>query len=323
MKPFESILSPKLEEYIAYRKGLGYTDENVRAGLLHFDQYLKEKGADGDTLQPAFFLEFRESLKGEPRTVNGILSQVRGFFRFLVRLEEYRENPLEDIPPQSERAYIPFVFSPEQTQALLIAIQKRLRKTPEHFLKDLAVYLALLMCARCGLRISEPLHLLRTSFRPEEGTIYIEKTKFKKNRLIPVPNSVKTEIQNYLAVRSSWLPEDKNPYLLAGDKLKGLNDNRVSLVFREAVKDTGLDQPRRIIANTVFGRPIVHCLRHSFAINTLKHIRDDRRSPQAALPILAAYMGHRKYRYTALYLKVLDAEQRKNLVDFSIGQEDI
>ena len=299
-------------------------DEYVRTGLLHFDRYLQEEKADGDTLQPAFLLKFRDSLTGEPRTVNSILSQVRGFFQFLVRQGIYNENPLEDVPPRPERAYIPFVFSPEETEALLTAIQKRLRNTPEHFLKDLSVYLAILMCARCGLRISEPLHLLRTSFRPEEGTIYIEKTKFKKDRLIPAPNSVKTEIENYLAVRRSLLPDDKNPYLLAGGKLMGLNSNRVSFVFREAVNDIGLDQPRRTIANTTFGKPIVHCLRHSFAINTLKRIRDDGRSPQAALPILAAYMGHRKYRYTALYLKVLDAEQRKNLVDFAIGhQEDI
>lgn len=322
MKPFESSLASKLEEYIIYRKNLGYTDENLRSGLLYFDQYLQEKKADGDVLQPSFFLEFRESLRGEPRTVNHILSKVRGFFQFLVRREEYRENPLQDIPPRSERAYIPFVFSPEETEKLLTAIQKRLRRTPEYFLKDLAVYLAILMSARCGLRISEPLRLLRTSFRSEEGTIYIEKTKFKKDRLIPVPNSAKMEIENYLSARASLFPEDQNPYLLAGTKQKRLNGNQVSFVFRQAVKDIGLDQPRRIIANTVFGRPIVHSLRHSFAINTLKRIREKGRSPQAALPILAAYMGHRKYRYTALYLKVVDAGQRQGLVDFALGHQE-
>lgn len=322
MKAFESVLASKLEEYISYRKGLGYTDENVRAGLLHLDKYLQKSKADGAALQPSFFLEFREGLRGEPRTVNGILSRVRGFFQFLVRQEVYLENPLEDIPSRSERAYIPFVFSPEKTEDLLIAVQKRLRRTPEYFLKDLAVYLTILLSARCGLRISEPLRLLRTSFRSEEGTIYIEKTKFNKDRLIPVPNSVQMEIENYLAARDSLFPEDQNPYLLAGIGDKRLTTDHVSSVFRQAVRDIGLDQPRRIIANTVFGRPIFHSLRHSFAINTLKRIREEGRSPQAALPILAAYMGHRKYRYTALYLKVVDAEQRQGLVDFALGHQE-
>jgi integrase/recombinase XerD len=40
--------------------------------------------------------------------------------------------------------------------------------------------------------------------------------------------------------------------------------------------------------------------------------------------VLATFMGHRKYRYTAVYLKVLDAEKRQQLVDFSIkAQKDI
>ncbi len=322
MKPFKSLMASRLEEYVTYRKNLGYTDENVRAGLLHFDRYLQETKADGDNLRPSFFLDLRESLKGDPRTVNGILCQVRGFFQFLARLGAYRDNPLEDIPPRPERAYIPFVFSPEETEELLIVIQKGLRRTPECFLKDLAACLAILMYVRCGLRISEPLRLMRAGFRSEEGTIYIEKTKFNKDRLIPVPNSLKMEIENYLALRDALLPEDQNPYLLAADKQKGLNDSRVSFVFRQAVKDIGLDQPRRIIANTTFGRPVVHSLRHSFAINTLRRIREEGRSPQDALPVLAAYMGHRKYRYTSLYLKVLDAEQRKNLVDFAIGRQE-
>jgi hypothetical protein len=35
-------------------------------------------------------------------------------------------------------------------------------------------------------------------------------------------------------------------------------------------------------------------------------------------------MGHSKYRYTALYLKVLDAKRRQGFVDFAISRlEDV
>jgi integrase len=76
-----------------------------------------------------------------------------------------------------------------------------------------------------------------------------------------------------------------------------------------------------MIANVSFGSPTPHSLRHSFAVNTLKQIKERGKSLQAALPILAAYMGHRKYRYTAVYLKVLDANQRQQLVDFNISRQ--
>jgi len=180
---------------------------------------------------------------------------------------------------------------------------------------------ATLLIARCALRISEPLRLLCSHYRCNEGTLYIEKTKFKKDRLIPVPKSVIVEIENYLSVRKTFICNDQNPYLLAGQKHKAISAKQIYPVFHQAVKDIGLDQPRRIIANTTFGSPTPHSLRHSFAINTLKRIKALDKSPRDALPVLAAYMGHRKYRYTAVYLKVLDAEQRQGLIDFAISAQ--
>ena len=98
---------------------------------------------------------------------------------------------------------MPFVFSPEQIDQLLEAICKRLRKSKGSFLKGLGLYTAILLMARCGLRISEPLRILRKHYRRDDKTIYIDKTKFKKSRLIPVPNLAIPEIENYLSVRQA------------------------------------------------------------------------------------------------------------------------
>ena len=176
MKPFESFMAPKLEEYLVYRKNLGRAKGWLRYALFEFDQYLKEKMKEECVLQPSIFLELRKDLKHNPKTINLILSALRGFFQFLVRQDRYEHNPLKDIPPLPTRFFIPFVFSPQQIESLLAAICKRIRKNPKYFLIDLAVYQAILLLARCGMRISEPLRLLRNHYRREEGTLYIEKT---------------------------------------------------------------------------------------------------------------------------------------------------
>jgi len=321
MTLFKSFMALQLEEYIAYRRSLGYTDKSLRSLLRSFDRYLVEKSADQTSLEPGFFLELRKELKGEPRTVNGILSAIRGLFQYLIRKGIYKENPLLDIPLCTENAYIPFVFSPDQIEQLLLSIQKKIRKNRKHFFKDLTAYVAIVLMAQCGMRISEPLRLRREHYRSREGTLYIEKTKFSKDRLIPVPKPAINEINNYLAVRNTFI-QDQNPYLLAGQNGKRLTNNKIYPVFHQAVKDIGIDQSRRIIANTIFGAPTCHSLRHSFAINTLKQIKDQGKSPQYALPILSVYMGHRKYQYTAVYLKVLDAKHRQGLVDYAISMQD-
>jgi len=263
MKPFESFMGPELEQYLAWRDQQGYSTESLRCQLGAFDRYLGMKADPGQPFQPAFFLRLRQELTVEPRTVNTILSAVRGFFQFRVRQGLCEENPLKDIPALAQRTFIPFLFSVEQTDQMLSAICKSIRRTTEYFLLDLAVWLAIMLLAHCGMRLSEPLGLLRSHWRPREETLYIENTKFGKDRLIPVPGPVGVQILNCLAVRSALLFEDQNPYLLAGRQANPLQQHQIYRAFHQAVSQIGLNQPRRILGNMIFGAPTVHSLRHN------------------------------------------------------------
>jgi integrase len=326
MRRFESYLADPLERYLAYRRDcLGYRNHPTRFYLLAFDQYLKNNGPRRRKLSTRVFLEFRAEMNKSkaPSTVNKMLCTLRGLFAFLIRQDLYVHNPLQDIPSLPERWFIPFVFTEEQTNQLLAALCKRLRKRPEEFVTDLAVYMAIVFLARCGMRISEPIRLLSSHYRKEERTVYIEKTKFKKDRLIPLPQSACQELENYLAARKACLGEEENPYLLAGKVGRGLTREQVYRVFRKGVKAIGLEQPRRQHGDMSFGGPTPHSLRHAFAINTLKRIREAGRDPQHALPVLAAYMGHRKYHYTAAYLKVTDPNDVNGLIEFAKSRLDL
>lgn len=322
MKPFESFLATELEEYLAYRRGLGYIDRNLRSRLLGVDRYLQSRTDKSEPLTAAFFLGMRQELPGRPKTVNNILSAARGFFDFLVRRGDYAENPLHRIPPKREDGFIPFIFSPDHIEQLLEAARRRIRRDHDAFFHDFTVYSALLLQARCGMRISEPLRLKRHHYRSKERTLFIEKTKFGKQRLIPLPAATAREIDNYLAVRRSLRPGDTNPFLLPGKEDRSLSANRIYPFFHQVVGDIGQVQPRRIVADLVFGAPTPHCLRHSFAVNTLRAAKLRGQAAGRILPVLSAYLGHRKYRYTAVYLKVIDAEQRQGLVDFAFDRQE-
>jgi len=321
MNNFHSFLAPQLNEYLLYRQNLGYSISASRTHLIAFDRYLIKTNADCKTLQPCFFLEMRANLDMESRTVNMVFSSLRGFFKFLLRLELVRNNPLQDIPPLRENGIVPFVFSPMQTEQLLQAVCERVRRSEKHFLIDLALYTVILLLARCGMRISEPLNLRRHHYRRDDGALFIEKTKFKKQRLIPVPKNAIAELENYLSVRRTFQGHDLNPYLLAGKNRGPLRADQVRYLFRSALKKIGLDQARQVIGNMNFSRPTPHSLRHSFAVNTLIKIKKRGQSTQHALPVLAAHMGHCDYKNTAVYLRVADAQCRKNLVDFSLWQK--
>jgi integrase/recombinase XerD len=321
MKPFESFLAAQINDYLTYREGLGYAPRPCRDHLRLFDRYVHQAQADWNSLHPSFFLHMRSNLIMEASSVNHVLSVTRGFFRFLVRKGICENNPLLDIPPLKEEITVPFIFSPEQIDQLLKAICKKMRKTDASFVKELAMHIAILLMARCGMRISEPLHLLKGHYRREEGTLYIEKTKFTKDRLIPLPKAVIQEMENYLSVRAHLRPEDQNPYLLPGKDLNLIPDQQVRFLFHDALREIGITQPRKKLGNIIFNPPTPHCLRHSFAVNTLKAIKERGQSPQHALPVLATYLGHATYFNTSVYLKVADASSRKALYDFSVWQK--
>jgi len=317
MNKFKSFLAPQLKKYVIYRHNLGYAMKASLSHLKTFDHYLMQKQAQQVLLQPSFFMGMQADLKIEARSLNNIIASVRVFFNYLVRTGAYRQNPLKDIAYLPENDIMPYLFSPEQINLLLSAVSRRIRNQSRRiYLKDLSGYMAMVLLARCGLRIGEPLRLKLDHYRFEEKTIYIEKTKFKKDRLIPLPQAVAIEVENYLAARQRLLADVDSKYLLTNATGKGLTDHRVRTVFHRAVNDIGLKQPRQIIGSVNINSPTPHSLRHSFAINTLNRVKKRGGSANNALPVLAAYMGHSEYKHTLKYLKFIDAQQRLGLVNF-------
>lgn len=307
-----------MEKYLEYRCSLGYSIKAVDS-LGRLDRYLVTKNVTTlKTLTPLFFLQMRTDLAINQNTINRVIYALRGFFQYLVRIEFCQYNPLAGIPRFKENNIIPFIFSDQETDNLLEAAWRQVRREKQDFfLKDMGCCLALQLLARCGLRISEPLRLKLKDFRTDERTIYIRETKFRKDRLIPIPVDVARHLSDYLSLRNALLPADnQNPYLLVSDPGKGLPNQRIRNFFHQAVREIGLAQPKRVVGNTNISAPTPHSLRHSFAVNTLRRITERGDSPQNALAVLAVYMGHKKYTYTIYYLKLIDADQRRNLVDF-------
>ena len=322
MKSFESFLSGQMEAFIAYREQLGYSTETIRASLSTLDRYIAQQSDQDAVWQPMFYLKLRKELDQVPSSINLVLYAARCLFEYLKRTRRCHSNPVQDVPPLPTQAFIPFVFSSEQTNQLLDVVCKQIRKDRRYFLKDLSEYLAILLLARCGLRINEPLRLKVEHYRPEERTIYIEKTKFKKDRLIPIPKLVAEQIDNYLSVRATVAQSHPDTFLLIGNRQKKLDDQRIRSVFHKARRSIGIDRPRQVIGRTIFGQPKPHSLRHSFAIDTLRSAIARGQSAQNVLPVLAAYLGHVEYRHTMKYLKVIDAESGNRLLNFAGTQRE-
>jgi integrase/recombinase XerD len=126
-------------------------------------------------------------MQKNPNSVNKILSDIRGFFNFLIRQGLYTHNPSARYSAPSGEVFYSFCFSPEETDQLLKSISKRIRNTEEHFLTDVALYLTVLLLARCGMRIMEPLRLRLTQYRSGRRNHLHRENKVQKRPVDPAP----------------------------------------------------------------------------------------------------------------------------------------
>jgi integrase/recombinase XerD len=308
----KSFLSHKFNDYIHFRKSYGFKVVSDSSNLMKFDQYLCSSNAK--TLQDIdqlFILQMisMEAEKFNPSTVNQRITILSNFFDYLCRIEFIEINPLDGITHYKRLYYRPYVFSPKDLAILSDRLSKRLlmRDQEKYFLARLSHYTALSIQAECGLRISEVINLKIKDFDPLASTLYIEKTKFRKNRLIPIAHKTSIKISNYLNTRRSLIKVNKSsPYIFLSFLENKSNRKTVSQHFRMNLDETGIYHPPRLVGNTIIGSPCTHSLRHSFAVNTIRRWKAQGRDIDQIADTLATYMGHSSFVSTQVYLKALN-----------------
>ena len=324
---FNSFLNSKFEEYIVYRQTYGFTGRNERDNLVVFDQYLQRKRCKLlSELDGIFFLEMvaAESERCLPQTVGKRISVLHKFFQYLERIQFIENNPLTFMARPKGLYYQPHIFNPQEIKIILDYLSQRIwhNRSKNFFLARFSHYTALSLQAACGLRISEVINLKIEHFNPKDETLYIHRSKFRKDRLIPISNKTIMNLQNYLDIRRSQLGTvNENPYFfLTYWKDKG-NRKTLAQYFVMAVKELGMYQPPQIKGNVIMGPPCTHSLRHSFAVNTIRRWKAEGKNINQIADTLATYMGHCSFSNTQTYLKALNHAPEILIFDYKQGDQ--
>jgi integrase len=153
----------------------------------------------------------------------------------------------------------------------------------------------------CGLRVSEGIHLKLRDLDDRRGTIFIEKTKFNKDRLLPLHPSVLDRLRAHRDEhRRGAAPDDP---LIVNAQGRVHHVNTLSSHFRQDLIHLGLYHETREVDGVRHGSPRLHALRHSFAVHRLLRWYRDGADVQNKLPLLSTYLGHSAIEYTEVYLK--------------------
>jgi len=231
---------------------------------------------------------------------------VRGLGKYMVRMGHTAYVVPDRFAPVQEYVYVPYIFSDKELGLLLSNIDALCKNTTsEH--ASLVFSLLFRMLVGCGLRITEALSIKKQDVDLENGTLLLLNTKDKKERIVPMADSLCKACRKY-AYRIQFVQgADESPYFFPNPEGKAYAACSAYSRFRQALWLAGISHGGR-------GKgPRLHDLRHTFAVRVLNKWVREGKNLTTALPYLSVYMGHVGLKATQRYLK-LTAEMFPELV---------
>ena len=283
----------RVKDYLRLRRALGFQMRSQGEMLLRFGRYLDGAGHRGPlTTETALRWANRPHLSRSSRAKR--LSAVRCFARYLAARDGQTEVPERYLVPKVCFRQQPHLYSPRELEQLLAATEQL---WPTYPLKRL-VYRTLFGLLACtGLRVSEALKLNADHVDLQRGVLWIEQTKFKKSRLVPLHPTATHALRRYAQARYGQLDVRDNSPLFVNEKGNRLTYCAVRWNFerlREMLRWTQ--------GNGNWPRPRIHDLRHTFACQRLLSWYRQGQDVHHLIAALSTYLGHGKVSDTYWYL---------------------
>jgi site-specific recombinase XerD len=276
--------------------------------LRELDRYILWKGiCRPEQIDEAFAAHWMFCVPGHAAgTKNMRLQLLRGFCRYLLRLDLLKENPAQKVPYLRVRPYKPYIFTLKELACLLEEAGSWKNRKRHSFLGWTMETLIHLIYA-CGLRQGEALRLKIKDIDFDENTLSLWKTKFHKERLVPFGARIRQRLIDYLAARAGQYPELVSPedYVFCHSRGCYKGKGWIDAKFRRILVACGLAKPKGR------GYPRLHDLRHSMATHRLYKWYQEGHNILNKLPLLSTYLGHVSIENTQVYISVTQALLRE------------
>jgi integrase/recombinase XerD len=305
---FQSFLAEPMRDYLGYLDHLGFSTAMQAHNLKRIDQFLiASRIEEFKQLNTQLIVQFIQANKG--RVKNHTLRLWRhtfhGLCRYLVRRGQLTENPVTGIPIPKGQPYRPYVFTHQELDRLFGFFKTQIQQAadPQRRFRALSQYTFYHLLYACGLRVSEATALTRARYCPEQATLFIERSKFLKDRLIPISQMVCSHLNYLLTTREKLFGVAPEGFLfLFLPECRPYNRQWASAHFRKLLKRLGIYRPEEFRSGFYHGTPHLHELRRAFAVHRLLKWYREGADVDAKLPLLATYMGHGFFGHTKTYL---------------------
>lgn len=284
------------ENYINLKQRLGYRFVDQSLTLRLYAEFADAAGDEFTSTER--IVEWARGAVSSHRSREW-LSVARNFAIAMHAEDDRNEVPPRDIFGRAKRPRpSPHIIAPSDIAkimeaALLVPPIASITPHTYHYLIGLI--------ASTGLRISEALSLLLDDITPDG--LLIRETKFRKTRLVPIHESTRSALDEYLKVRQ--IIGGRDPHLFVISTGKPPDRSTASRTFAQLARMVGIRGSKGERG------PRVHDLRHSFAVRSLEQCGNDRTAIKKHMPSLCTYLGHAGPSETYWYLEATPVLMRQ------------
>ena len=287
-------LTTAVSDFLAHKRALGrkYRTEEATLRLL-----LAFAGQHGVThlrqLTPSLLDEFAGSRpRPRARSFNHLIGNLGCFLDWAVTQQRLDASPLRATRRRETDRRLPFLFDTAQARRLLDAAAA-LPDNSRAPGRGQAYHAIFALCYGLGLRAGEACGLRIGDIDNRRQLLEVRGGKFGKSRLVPHGPRI-----GELLARQAGHRDGRDGPLFSFDGQRSVHPGSASQVFHRLVTDLAFPIPDGV------SPPVLHCLRHSFAVGCLLRWYREGADPQQRLFRLSTFMGHVDPASTAVYLTI-------------------
>ena len=305
---YQSFLADAMREYLDYLDHLGFSIVDPAYNLRRIDRFLAENHIVCiQQCDSRLWLRLLAQLQGRVKanTLERWRQTFRGLCRYLMRQGWMQENPAVAFPVPKPQHYRPYVFSIDELRRFFDFLQQQADHSADPIVsyRFRSCYVFYHLLYACGLRVSEGIRVTTADYSAERRTLFIQPSKFLKDRLIPIGRRVASNLDQLLDLRQRLfgIPPEGSCFLFLPQR-RPYNRKWASACFRETLQHLGIYRPEYTHQGCTHGTPHLHELRRAFAVHRLMRWYREQADVDAKLPLLATYMGHSCFGHTKTYL---------------------
>ena len=251
-----------------------------------FNEYIKNKDFKKIEKKDVISYLDNERKKGmKDRTLSHNLIVIKNFYKYLYRIGEIKESPIQTIELPKLKKALPHVLSVEEVDKILdIELNNKYDYRNKAMLE---------LMYSSGLRISELVNLKIQDIDLSENIVRVC-GKGSKERIIPIGDYATNYLKIYInEYRRGFIKKQVNDYLFLNSRGNNISRQALFKLIKQIIRDKNIKKDVS-----------PHTLRHSFATHMLENGAD--------LRSIQELLGHSDISTTQIYTHVSNRVLKEN-----------